>query len=215
MSIFDDFAQLRRDYGNQEFSERTALANPFRQFAAWFAEALACGMLEPNAMALSTTGKDCKPTSRIVLLKKFDESGFVFFTNFESEKGSQLGENQYASLLFYWDRLGKQVRINGVCSKISAVESDEYFQTRPYTSRLGAWASQQSRPLKSRFTLIRQVVQYMLKYPKNVPLPPFWGGYRIVPDYFEFWLGRESRLHDRISYTLTAAGNCIKQRLYP
>jgi pyridoxamine 5'-phosphate oxidase len=214
MSIISSLADLRRDYKSGEFSERLAAANPFEQFAKWFEDVAQAEMLEPNAMTLATSAKDCKPSARVVLLKKFDYRGFVFFTNYESEKANQLTENPQSTLLFYWDKLARQVRINGVCEKVSEKESDDYFQTRPYTSRLGAWASQQSRPLSSRFSLIRQVAALMLKYPKNVPLPPYWGGYRLIPDYFEFWQGRESRLHDRIAYTLENEVWSI-QRLYP
>jgi pyridoxamine 5'-phosphate oxidase len=214
MSLLSSLADLRRDYKQGEFSEHSALANPFEQFKIWFQDALDAEMLEPNAMTLATSSRDGKPSSRVLLLKNFDIRGFVFFTNYESQKAEQLTENPQASLLFYWDKLARQIRINGVCEKISEKESDEYFQTRPYTSRLGAWASKQSKPLSSRFTLMRQVAALMMKYPKNVPLPPYWGGFRLIPEYFEFWQGRESRLHDRIAYTIKD-DVWIKQRLYP
>jgi pyridoxamine 5'-phosphate oxidase len=214
MSIISSLADLRRDYNQGEFSERLAAANPFEQFTKWFLDVAKVEMLEPNAMTLATSSNGGKPSARVVLLKKYDSCGFVFFTNYESEKAEQLSENPQASLLFYWDKLARQVRINGICEKVSEIESDDYFQTRPYTSRLGAWASQQSRSLTSRFTLMRKVAALMMKYPKNVPLPPYWGGYRLIPDYFEFWQGRESRLHDRIAYSLEN-GDWKIRRLYP
>jgi pyridoxamine 5'-phosphate oxidase len=165
-------------------------------------------------MTLSTVSGDCKPSSRVVLLKQFDNSGFVFFTNYESQKGSDLANNPNACLLFFWDSLERQVRIEGTVEKIRPGESDDYFQTRPYTSRIGAWASVQSRQLSGRFELMKKVAVLMAKYPKNVPLPPFWGGYRLKPNSFEFWQGRESRLHDRVKYTLeNTVWNVI--RLYP
>ncbi|MGA2296196.1 MAG: pyridoxamine 5'-phosphate oxidase [FCB group bacterium] len=196
----EDISALRRDYNKYSFNENSAVQNPFEQFQSWFRDAIDVEMLDPNAFALSTSTKDGKPSSRMLLLKHFDEKGFVFFTNYESRKGRELLENPQASILFFWDKLERQVRIQGKVEIITQKESDDYFQTRPYTSRLGAWASRQSEPLKSRFTLIRQVAQLMVKYPLNVPLPPYWGGYRLIPAEFEFWQGRLNRLHDRIQY---------------
>ncbi len=206
---------LRRDYTAGKLDETTAHDNPFEQFRIWFLEVLSQGFIEPNAMVLSTASKSGIPSSRVVLLKKFDERGFVFYTNYESQKGKELAENPYASLLFYWDKLERQIRINGKVEKTSVEESEEYFRTRPYLSRIGAWASKQSSPLRSRFTLMREVARLTLKYPVDVPLPPFWGGYRLVPNYFEFWQGRQSRLHDRIAYSIQPDGSWKKQRLYP
>jgi pyridoxamine 5'-phosphate oxidase len=214
MDLFKSIADIRRDYAQGSFSEAVADDNPFIQFAKWFDDATNSNLLEPTAMTLSTTGVDLRPTSRVVLLKKFDESGFVFYSNYESDKGRQIDENPQVSLLFFWDKLERQIRINGVCAKTSPEESDEYFQSRPYTSKLGAWASEQSRLLSSRFALIRRVAKLMVKYPKNVPLPPFWGGYRIKPNYFEFWQGRPSRLHDRICYRMEGE-KWVKYRLNP
>ncbi len=170
--------------------------------------------MDPNAVSLCTASAGGRPSCRIVLLKHFDERGFVFFTNFESRKGSDIAENPQASMLLYWDKFERQIRIAGQVEKISVDETREYFDTRPFTSRLGAWASQQSRPLSSRFKLVREVAKYMVKYPKNVPVPPHWGGYRIIPDTFEFWQGRESRLHDRFEYRLID-GDWKIERLYP
>lgn len=214
MSIFESLDNLRKDYTKDSFTEKTALKNPFEQFKLWFDDAINYPMMEPNAMALSTVSSDGRPSSRIVLLKRYDEKGFVFFTNYESRKGKELEKNSYASLLFYWDKLERQIRIEGKTEKISSEESEDYFQSRPYESRLGAWASKQSQVLPSRFTLIREVANLLVKYPAKVPLPPFWGGYRLKPDMFEFWQGRPSRLHDRIRYSYRG-GLWVIERLYP
>lgn len=214
MSIFESLDNLRKDYTKDSFTEKTALKNPFEQFKLWFDDAVNYPMMEPNAMALSTVSSDGRPSSRIVLLKRYDEKGFVFFTNYESRKGKELEKNSYASLLFYWDKLERQIRIEGKTEKISSEESEDYFQSRPYESRLGAWASKQSQVLPSRFTLIREVAKLLVKYPAKVPLPPFWGGYRLKPDMFEFWQGRPSRLHDRIRYSYRG-GLWVIERLYP
>ncbi len=206
---------LRKDYGKGAFNEKVALNNPIEQFKLWFDEALKSSIQEPNAMVLTTASKEGIPSSRVVLLKAFDERGFVFYTNYNSKKGRELQENPHACLLFYWDILERQVRINGIVEKISEEESNEYFQTRPYLSKIGAWASNQSEPLSSRFALMRKVFQFTLKFPNYVPLPPHWGGYRLIPNYFEFWQGRESRLHDRICYELQSDNSWKKYRLYP
>jgi pyridoxamine 5'-phosphate oxidase len=214
MNIIDSLNALRRDYGRQKFDEYTALDNPFEQFSLWFDEAIKAGFLDVNAMTLATADKKGKPSARIVLLKNYNENGFVFFTNYESRKGQELAENPNASLLFFWDKLERQVRIEGRTEKITEEESFEYFKTRDYLSRLGAWASEQSKPLSSRFKLMRKVVGYMSKFSNDVPLPPFWGGYRLIPDVYEFWQGRKSRLHDRIRY-FKDGDIWRKERLYP
>ena len=213
MTRINDFRE-RRDYKKMSFNENNAADSPFDQFKIWFEQALDSGFLDPNGMSLSTVSKDGRPSSRMVLLKEYDNEGFVFFTNYESRKGKEIAENPYAAILFFWDKLERQVRIEGKVEKISQDESYNYFKTRPYTSRLGAWASQQSKHLTSRFKLMREVALLLAKYPKEVPLPPFWGGYRLIPDAFEFWQGRESRLHDRIKYELIN-NNWKKKRLYP
>lgn len=215
MELFENIANLRRDYLKGSFSEKTANENPFEQFKLWFEKMLSAEMLEPTAFILSTSTKDGKPSSRVLLLKQFDEKGFIFFTNYDSRKGNEIEKNPNGAMLFFWDKLERQIRIEGIIEKIPAEESDKYFQTRPYTSKLGTWASEQSSPLSNRFKLIRQVVKYMAKYPLNVPLPPNWGGYRLIPDVFEFWQGRESRLHDRMQYNKNENGKWIITRLYP
>lgn len=214
MAIIKTIAALRRDYTSGKFDVDNAKKNPNKQFTLWFEDAKKADFLDPNAMVLNTATINGKPSSRYVLLKSYDSEGYVFFTNYNSRKGKELEENPYASLLFFWDKLERQIRIEGKVEKISPEESDEYFQTRPYESKLGAWASKQSDKLESRFTLMRQVAKLMAKYPKKVPLPDFWGGYRLVPDRFEFWQGRESRLHDRLEYKLID-GTWTISRLYP
>ncbi len=214
MALLDSISGLRRDYTRGKFDVSNAESSPFAQFEIWFNEAISAGMIEPTAMSLSTVSDDLRPSSRMVLLKKADESGFVFYTNYNSRKGKELASNPNAALLFYWDILERQVRIEGRIEKLTREESEEYFRTRPYESKLGAWASKQSEILSSRFTLIRLVVKYMKKFKRDVPLPPFWGGYRLKPDYFEFWQGRESRLHDRIAYKMIDH-RWEKFRLYP
>lgn len=210
-----EIADIRHDYGKFKFDEKSILRNPFEQFSVWFDEALKGDFIDPNAFALSTVDAEGRPSSRILLIKGFDEHGFVFYSNYESRKGEQLSQNPFGAMLFFWDKYERQVRIEGKIEKASTEESEEYFNSRPYTSKLGAWASEQSRVLKTRFTLVRKVAGYMMKYPVNVPLPPHWGGYRLVPDKFEFWQGRESRLHDRFSFNLQADGSWQIDRLYP
>ncbi len=203
-----------RDYKKSSLDINNLCKNPTEQFNKWFEEAIKAGFPDPNAMCLSTANKNGKPSSRMVLLKDFDNNGFVFYTNYESRKAADIEENPYGALLFFWDVLERQVRIEGRIEKISIEESDKYFQTRPYTSKIGAWASKQSRELRSRFTLLREVAKLMLKYPIYVPLPPNWGGYRLIPELFEFWQGRPNRLHDRFQYRLIEYNWEIK-RLYP
>lgn len=214
MGIIRSLDSIRREYIHDKFNVELAKDNPFEQFDLWFQDNLATNPPEPTAVTIATCGKDMMPSARVVLLKQYDENGFVFYTNYESRKGQELAENPQTAMLFYWDMLERQIRINGNVDKISSEESDKYFQTRPFESKLGAWASHQSASLKSRSILMKDVAKLMMKYPKNVPLPPYWGGYRLVPNEFEFWQGRESRLHDRISYRLLE-GIWHKTRLYP
>jgi pyridoxamine 5'-phosphate oxidase len=191
--------------------------NPLRQLALWFKEASASGMSEQDAtsMTLATADKDGQPCARIVLLKSFDESGFVFFTNYNSRKGSELADNPRACLLFYWAPLWRQVRIEGRVERVSAAESEEYFHTRPLGSKIGAWASNQSEPVTSRRELDERFEEFSLKFADNVPRPPHWGGYRVKPQVIEFWQGRENRLHDRLVYTRETDGNWRIERLGP
>ncbi len=196
------------------FNESYADPNPFAQFKRWFDEACNSEIIDANGFSLATADRNGAPSSRMVLLKEYDERGFVFYTNYGSRKGKDLAQNPIASALFYWKELERQVRIEGAVEKVSKERSEEYFFTRPLESRLGAWASKQSRPLQSRFSLLRRVAGYAVKYPVNPPLPPHWGGYRIVPARFEFWQGRESRLHDRFEYLLEG-DVWNSRRLYP
>ncbi|HUX93117.1 MAG TPA: pyridoxamine 5'-phosphate oxidase [Ignavibacteriaceae bacterium] len=198
-----DLSSLRRNYSLQRFDESTVEVNPFQQFSKWMEEALKSDLLDPTGMALGTANKDGIPAVRMVLLKGFDENGFVFFTNYESHKGSDLVNNPNASILFFWKELERQIRITGTIEKTTRQESEEYFHTRPLESQLSAWASRQSSPIPNRKFLENEFDELKLKYGhKQIPLPPFWGGFRLIPNYFEFWQGRENRLHDRISYKI-------------
>lgn len=196
---------LRKSYQKHDLLEGNIETNPYDQFSKWFNDNLKSNTGEPNAMVLATADHKGKPSSRIVLLKGFlPESGFRFFTNYYSRKAEELKENPQASLLFYWPELERQVRIEGKVKKLSRTQSDEYFQTRPRGSQLGAWTSEQSKPIPDRRFLdeVSQQMEAYFKPYKTIPLPPFWGGYSLVPDYFEFWQGRENRLHDRLVYSL-------------
>ena len=174
--------------------------SPFSLFTEWFAEARQLAVNTPSAMVLSTVDQDGRPSARIVLLKEWDEKGFVFYTNFKSKKAQELDANPQASLLFYWDALGKQVRIEGEVERTEGKSSQQYFQSRPLESQWGAWASHQSLPLESRSFLESRYADFQQKYPDQVPLPDFWGGYRLLPDYFEFWQNGEHRLHHRNTF---------------
>ena len=210
-----NLADLRSDYSLNELSAATIGRDPFAQFTVWMNEVLKSDVPEPTAMMLSTVSADGRPSSRVVLLKGFDAEGFVFYTNYESRKGRELAGNPNAVIHFFWAELERQVNISGRVSMVSAEESDEYFQSRPFTSRVGAWASNQSEKLKSRMVLVKRVTKLLVKYAHgNVPRPPHWGGYRLRPDRFEFWQGRPSRLHDRICYEREAGGWTIS-RLSP
>lgn len=202
-----DLANRRREYSQSELSKKSVASDPFEQFDKWLNEALASDLPEPTAMTLSTAAADGRPSSRVVLLKGFDKDGFVFFTNYKSRKGRELDANPVAAVNFFWPELERQVNVSGAVMKISGDESDEYFASRPYTSRIGAWASNQSEPIESRTEIMKRAAVMAAKHPLgHVPRPPHWGGFRLAPDRFEFWQGRPSRLHDRIVYAASESG---------
>jgi pyridoxamine 5'-phosphate oxidase len=190
--------------------------DPIKQFANWFTAAIEAGIRDVNAMSLATAGPDARPSVRIVLLKGFDQDGFVFFTNYESQKGKQLEANPYAALGFYWIELDRQIRIGGKVEKTSRRESLTYFRSRPPGSQLSAWASRQSEVIDARRVLDARMAEMTERFAgKPVPLPPHWGGYRLKPDGIEFWQGRPNRLHDRFRYTRQPDGNWLIERLAP
>lgn len=215
MNISTRIADLRKSYEKAELSEQASLADPLRQFDQWLNEAIGAQVPEPNAMTLATVGADLRPSSRIVLIKGYDERGIVWYTNYDSRKGRQLAGNPYAALQFHWVELERVVRIEGVVEKTSADESDAYFNSRPLDSRIGAWASPQSQVIESRAVLVANAAKYGAQFMLQPPRPPHWGGYRLVPDRWEFWQGRKSRLHDRLCYTRQDSGQWLRQRLAP
>lgn len=207
---------LRREYCSNPLSLENLANNPFDQFELWLSEAIKAKILEPNAMVLATASDEGAPSSRTVLLKKIDYQGLVFFTNYESRKAEQLAANTRASLTFLWKEIERQVSIEGLVEKTSREEAAEYFAKRPRASQLSAWASQQSRVLDSRKTLEESYARLESLYKgKEVPCPPFWGGFRVVPHRFEFWQGHLNRLHDRFQYTLKANVGWHIDRLAP
>ena len=190
--------------------------DPFAQFQDWYQQAWDAGIPDANAMILATATVDGMPSARTVLLKGLDETGLVFYTNYESHKGRELAENPQAAVVFYWQQLGRQVRTAGQVERVTSDESFEYFSSRHRGSRLGAWASRQSEPLESRQELLKRVQELDSRYPgEDIPLPPHWGGYRILPEFFEFWESRENRLHDRFRYSRNEDGSWDIQRLQP
>jgi pyridoxamine 5'-phosphate oxidase len=210
-------AGMRRDYTQHEALLETDLAAGWTdQFAVWFADAAAAGLPEPNAMVVATAGRSGHPSARTVLLKEYDASGFVFFTNYESRKGTELAENPYASLVFPWFPMQRQVLVGGAVEQVSRAETEEYFASRPRGSQLGAWASPQSRVLPDRAAVEAHLAAAIERFgDRPVPAPPHWGGFRVVPETVEFWQGRSSRLHDRLRYRKSGERGWIVERLAP
>ena len=214
--MHNNIADIRRDYSHKSLSESEVDANAIKQFEKWWHEAVNSKIDEVNAMTLATASIDALPSARIVLLKEVNEKGFVFFTNYESYKAQQLAENPKACLVFFWKELERQVRITGLIEKISGTQSDEYFQSRPESSRIGAWASPQSRVIEDRQWLDEKFNELVNKMEgTSIPRPHHWGGYLVKPVVIEFWQGRPSRLHDRIQYTLEENGEWKIERLAP
>lgn len=211
-----DLSKMREEYVGGGLSRKDLDPNPFLQFEKWFKQAEAAGLNEPNAMMLATVSAEGQPSVRTVLLKYFDENGFVFFTNYNSRKARHIAANPRVALLFPWLDLHRQVRIEGFAEKVSTLESMKYFMSRPRESQLGAWVSNQSSPITSRQLLMMKFEEIKRKFQNSeVPLPDFWGGYRVKPHTIEFWQGRENRLHDRFEYRFQADGSWLIQRLAP
>ncbi|MDP3671464.1 MAG: pyridoxamine 5'-phosphate oxidase [Telluria sp.] len=208
-------AHLRKDYGQASLDEADAPDDPMALFSTWFEQALKAEVNEPNAMSLATVDEHGKPSSRIVLVKQFDRRGFTWYTNYDSQKGRELGANAHAALLFFWSELERQIRIEGRVERTAAQESDKYFHSRPLKSRLSAIASAQSTPIASRSALEQHYDATAARFGEQPPRPENWGGFRLVPERIEFWQGRQSRFHDRIVYTLQADGSWTRQRLQP
>lgn len=213
-------SDLRKSYERAELNEDASHADPLKQFEQWLGEAIQAEVPEPNAMTLATVGSNLRPSTRVVLIKGFDERGIVWFTNYESRKGQQLAGNPYAALQFHWVELERVVRVEGIVEKVSAEESDTYFHSRPLDSRIGAWASPQSQVISGRGVLVANAARYGAQFILQPPRPPHWGGYRLQADQWEFWQGRKSRLHDRLRYSLqpnTDKGEklWVRERLAP
>lgn len=217
MQLTNEIAGLRKDYRLQSLLEKDVDANPVKQFEKWWQQAIESKIEEPNAMTLATSSINGKPSARIVLLKGIkEESGFVFFTNYNSKKGNQINDNPFGAIVFLWKELERQVRIEGEIKKISEQESDEYFKSRPFESRIGAWSSPQSEIIENRAVLERNVAEYRTKFQsENIPRPENWGGYILIPNLIEFWQGRTGRLHDRLQYTVSKEATWKIDRLAP
>ena len=211
----ESIAALRKNYERAELLESTASTDPYQQFDTWLQEALAADIPEPNAMTLATVGSNLRPSNRIVLIKGIGPRGLVWFTNYQSRKGKELAGNPFASLQFHWVEMERTVRIEGRVEKTSAEESDAYFHSRPLSSRIGALASPQSEVISNREVLELETKRIEALYGDKPPRPEHWGGYRLVPDEWQFWQGRRSRLHDRLRYTLDAQGQWVRERLAP
>jgi pyridoxamine 5'-phosphate oxidase len=208
-------ADLRKSYERAELSEDASHADPLQQFDRWLQEAIQGELPEPNAMTLATVGSNLRPSTRIVLIKGYDARGICWYTNYESRKGRELAGNPYAALQFHWVELERVVRIEGRVEQVSAEDSDAYFNSRPLDSRIGAWASPQSQVISGRGVLVANAAKYGAQFLLKPPRPPHWGGYRLVPDRWEFWQGRPSRLHDRLRYMADGNGGWTRERLAP
>ncbi|MGN7873443.1 Pyridoxamine 5'-phosphate oxidase [Mitsuaria sp. PDC51] len=210
----DKLSDLRKSYERDELDEQLASPEPLRQFREWLQQALDAGIPEPNAMTLATVGPDGRPSTRIVLIKDIEERGLVWYTNYDSRKGRELAAHPFAALQFHWVEMERVVRIEGRVEKVEAAQSDAYFASRPLDSRLGAWASPQSQVISSRAVLVANAAKAAAQHGLNPARPPHWGGYRLVPERWEFWQGRKSRLHDRLVYRLED-GIWVRERLAP
>ena len=210
-----NIADLRKSYEKAELSETASDPDPLKQFERWLTEAISGEVPEPNAMTLATVGSNLRPSTRVVLIKGYDERGIVWYTNYNSHKGRELASNPFAALQFHWVEMERVVRIEGLVEKVSDQESDEYFHSRPLDSRIGAWASPQSEVIDSRTVLVTNAAKYGAQFLLQPPRPPHWGGYRLKPDNWQFWQGRKSRLHDRLRYTLQGDGGWLRERLAP
>jgi len=210
-----NIADLRKSYEKAELSESASQADPLKQFGQWLNQAIEGEVPEPNAMTVATVGANLRPSTRIVLIKGFDERGIVWYTNYGSRKGQELVGNPFAALQFHWVELERVVRIEGIVDKVSDEESDTYFHSRPLDSRIGAWASPQSQVIESRTVLVTNAAKYGAQFLLKPPRPPHWGGYRLKPERWEFWQGRKSRLHDRLHYSLQPDGAWLRERLAP
>lgn len=210
-----DLADLRKSYERDALDERAADPDPLKQFERWMGQALTAQLPEPNAMTLATVDGTLRPSTRVVLIKGYDENGITWYTNRNSRKGRELAANPFAALQFHWVELERVVRIEGRVDQVSDAESDAYFASRPLDSRIGAWASPQSQVISSRAVLVANAARYGAQFLLHPPRPPHWGGYRLHPDTWEFWQGRKSRLHDRLRYRLDDDRQWIRERLAP